>query len=97
MTVRKLQPSRTKDHVDVNHRNLLWDYVRIGVRQRCRRQRAFLLPCHDMTGLVDRGQRVGMDFGVVPFRGDRYVARYLAVSTPEERLTTANRLVRHLP
>lgn len=36
-----------------------------------------------------------MDFGVVPFRRDRYVARYLAVS--EERLTTANRLVRHLP
>ncbi|MCC4633474.1 hypothetical protein [Xanthomonas dyei] len=52
---------------------------------------------HVMTGLVDRGQRVGMDSSVVPFRRDRYVARYLALLKPEERLTTANRLVRHLP
>ncbi|MCC8556962.1 hypothetical protein [Xanthomonas vesicatoria] len=56
-----------------------------------------LFYCHVMTGLVDRGQRVGMDFSVVPFRRDRYVARYLSLLTSEERRTTANRLVRHLP
>ncbi|UYC10578.1 hypothetical protein [Xanthomonas sp. CFBP 8445] len=52
---------------------------------------------HVLTGLADRGQRVGMDVGVVPFRRQAYVDRYLALLTPQERGTLANRLVRHLP
>ncbi|MCC4593530.1 hypothetical protein [Xanthomonas sacchari] len=52
---------------------------------------------HVLTGLADRGQRVGMDFSVVPFRRQAYVDRYLALLTPQERGTLANRLVRHLP
>ncbi|MDL5366387.1 hypothetical protein QSH18_12285 [Xanthomonas sp. NCPPB 2654] len=52
---------------------------------------------HVLTGLADRGQRLDLDFSVVPFRRQRYVERYLALLTPQERRTLANLMVRHLP
>ncbi|MCW2004130.1 hypothetical protein FHY30_002929 [Xanthomonas arboricola] len=51
---------------------------------------------HVLTGLADRGQGADLDFAVLPSRRERYVERYLALLTAQERRTTANRLVRHL-
>jgi len=56
----------------------------------------FLFYSHVLTGLVDRGQAIDADFIILPSRGQRYVDRYLALLTPQERGTIANRLVRHL-
>lgn len=50
---------------------------------------------HVLTGLADRGQgRILISPCCRP--EERYVERYLALLTAQERRTTANRLVRHL-